>query len=166
MGFKYPSGLWCVWTSKPARHEMIRELVPPSSRRLASTRWWSRRPLALGRALPVTNFISLLLLPQWLHFFSARGCPPSSLLPASMPNRTWTSGTQSVFLRGFQVDFERAREADELSTFFPPLYQKWFDKFPESDPTADEITKAGGDAEVAAERKLKKRRKVGILRSR
>lgn len=47
-----------------------------------------------------------------------------------MPNIQWTTPEQVAFLTARQEAFEKARDADQLSTFFPPLYQEWFDDFP------------------------------------
>lgn len=52
----------------------------------------------------------------------------------AMPGHPWTTKEQDAFLHTFDNDFLREQDARMLETWFPTVYDKFLDKWPEEDP--------------------------------
>lgn len=82
-----------------------------------------------------------------------------------MGKAPWTKGDQQQFLESHKESFLVHQKRHTLPKFIRPLFQEWVDRYGIPEPTAEEIEEAGGDAEVAAEVKRLRVRKVSIRKS-
>lgn len=74
--------------------------------------------------------------------------------------QSWATPEQLEWLRAQKDRFLKARETGTLETWYTTMYQAWFDRYPESEPSSEEVKAAGGDASKAAETRRAGREKV------
>lgn len=77
-----------------------------------------------------------------------------------MPGRSWTTKEQKKWLTERIPKFLEAQKTDTTSAFFPPIYEAWFDEFPNDEPTAVDVEAAQGSVDVARSTKLNKQKDV------
>ena len=78
-----------------------------------------------------------------------------------MPRRKWTTPEQEEWLKDRLATFIDAQvNKSTTSTFFPEVIRDWREKWPISEPTAEEIANATSP-EVATKKKQNKDEEVG-----
>lgn len=66
-----------------------------------------------------------------------------------MGKRRWTTPEQRAWLEELVPAFVQAQHEKATGTFFDDTYNKWYEKWPTTAPTEEEIREAGGSAERA-----------------
>lgn len=72
-----------------------------------------------------------------------------------MTKRQWTTPEQFDWLQPLLVDFVDARHKKRTAHWLNETWAKWEKKWPVPQPTAEEITQAGGDIAKAFDTKKK-----------
>lgn len=61
--------------------------------------------------------------------------------------RRWTSEAQENWLNSQIPEYLEASAKHRYDKFWPPVFEKWFKEFPESDPDSDDPTDFESDSE-------------------
>ncbi|KAI0086711.1 hypothetical protein BDY19DRAFT_894548 [Irpex rosettiformis] len=75
-----------------------------------------------------------------------------------MTRRSWTTEEQRAWLLLQTKAFIEARDSGAIAEWRGRTYQKWFEQFPEPEPTAEQVQAANGDVEGAKEKAIQKRK--------
>lgn len=82
-----------------------------------------------------------------------------------MTRRSWANEAQRAWLVAQTKFFIEARDSGTISDWRARAFQEWFDKFPEPEPTEQQIQAAKGSVKDAKDRNTTARKTVSHFRA-